>query len=133
MESQDIIRICVSTAFLAEINTSSQRLSGLTELCLIYTKYANDIEEGQLSEEVTSSDIDLKKLLEFGDKFFEYNPALKLILDYLFFDGLSVLLEAQKSDGLLEAQKSGDLEDTVFPKFLLQFSLLLEVLTMALL
>eukprot|EP00112_Aurelia_sp_Birch-Aquarium-sp1_P026730 Seg9689.1 transcript_id=Seg9689.1/GoldUCD/mRNA.D3Y31 product="hypothetical protein" protein_id=Seg9689.1/GoldUCD/D3Y31 len=85
-------------------------LAGLTELFSAFICYENEIEEDYLSSCTALSDINIDTVMKFCDKFSEFHQSLKLISNYLLYEGMAVL-------GLLEAQKFGDFNlDTVFKK-----------------
>ena len=93
-------------------------LAGLTELFLAFLAFANEIQEGSFPEGTTLNCIDLSGVKEFCETMSKFHPALKLVSDYLFTEGMSVL-------GLLEAQKFGDFDlDMAFTKVItpLQFT-----------
>ena len=89
-------------------------ISGLTELSIAYLQYENKSPNTHISLQ----SIDARDLIQFCDEHSAYNPSLKIVSDYLHYDGLTVL-------GLLEAQKFGDFNlDMLFTKILdaLQFT-----------
>eukprot|EP00112_Aurelia_sp_Birch-Aquarium-sp1_P005482 Seg1622.9 transcript_id=Seg1622.9/GoldUCD/mRNA.D3Y31 product="hypothetical protein" protein_id=Seg1622.9/GoldUCD/D3Y31 len=93
-------------------------LAGLTELFLAYLAFANEIREGSVPESTTLNCINLSGVKEFCETMSKFHPALKLVSDYLFTEGIAVL-------GLLEAQKFGDFDlDMAFTKVItpLQFT-----------
>ena len=90
-------------------------LAGLTELALAYIHHSN---EDLPTESASLKCIDIASIREFCDKFVQFHPGLKVITDYLFTEGISVL-------GFLDAQKFGDFElDMLFTKLVapLQFT-----------
>ena len=90
-------------------------LAGITELLGAIQKYERKVTN---LEEAGKHDLNLEQVKEFCEHFAKYEPELKVIINYLFYEGLSVL-------GFLEAQKNGDFDlDMLFIKIVipLQFT-----------
>ena len=94
-------------------------MAGLTELIIAFLKYhSRETQDSQVPEALTIQDVDILKVWDFCKSKSKYQPALSLVANYLFEEGLSAL-------GLLEAQKFGDFDpDMLFTKLIvpLQFT-----------
>ena len=89
-------------------------ISGLTELSIAYLQYKKNSPDTHISLQ----SIDARDLIQFCDEQSANNPSLKIVSDYLLYDGRTVL-------GLFEAQKFGDFNlDMLFTKIIvaLQFT-----------
>ena len=87
-------------------------VAGITELLLAYLKHRSK-DENSFHESNAMEGVDIANVWEFCKEFGKYQPELKVIVSYLFEEGLSVL-------GLVEAQKYGDFDlDMSFIKLIL--------------